>query len=78
MLVLSLVAVTALKRFGAIDAPDADAHPGARAGAYRPAPDPPALTKYLAGGTAMMGVVDDMRRAGQMSAELLQRQLPAS
>jgi hypothetical protein len=31
----------------------------------------PALTKYLAGGTAMMGVVDEMRRAGQMSVELL-------
>ena len=31
----------------------------------------PALTKYLAGGTAMMGVVDEMRRAGQISIELL-------
>jgi hypothetical protein len=31
----------------------------------------PTLTKYLAGGTAMMGVMDDMRRAGQVSVELL-------
>ena len=31
----------------------------------------PTLTKYLAGGTAMMGVMDDMRRAGQVSGELL-------
>jgi hypothetical protein len=31
----------------------------------------PSLTKYLAGGTAMMGVMDEMRRAGQVSVELL-------
>lgn len=31
----------------------------------------PSLTKCLAGGTAMMGVMDDMRRAGQVSVELL-------
>ena len=31
----------------------------------------PTLTKYLAGGTAMMGVMDEMRKAGQVSVELL-------
>jgi sorbitol-specific phosphotransferase system component IIBC len=31
----------------------------------------PSLTKYLAGGTAMMGVMDEMRRAGQISVEQL-------
>ena len=30
-----------------------------------------ALTKYLAGGTAMMGVVDVMTRAGEIDARLL-------
>ena len=29
------------------------------------------ITKYIAGGTAMMGVMDEMRKAGQVSAELL-------
>ena len=71
MLVLSLVVVTALRTFGAIDllttllAPLLDALAIGRALVL------PTLTKYLAGGTAMMGVVDEMRRAGQMSAELL-------
>jgi hypothetical protein len=31
----------------------------------------PALTKYLAGGTAMMGVMNDMRRASLVSIDLL-------
>ena len=71
MLVLSLVAVTALKRFGAIDALTQMLTPLLSLAHIDPLLILPALTKYLAGGTAMMGVVDDMRRAGQMSAELL-------
>jgi spore maturation protein SpmB len=71
MLVLSLVAVTALKRFGAIDALTGLLAPVLALANVDPLLILPALTKYLAGGTAMMGVVDDMRRAGQMSTELL-------
>ncbi|HEX5803936.1 MAG TPA: nucleoside recognition domain-containing protein [Azospira sp.] len=71
MLVLSLVAVTALKRFGAIDALTALLTPLLTLAHIDPLLILPALTKYLAGGTAMMGVVDEMRRAGQMSVELL-------
>ncbi len=71
MLVLSLVAVTALKQFGAIDALTRLLAPLLALFSIDPLLILPALTKYLAGGTAMMGVVDEMRRAGQMSAELL-------
>jgi spore maturation protein SpmB len=71
MLVLSLVAVTALKRFGALDLLTAWLTPLLQLVAIDPILILPALTKYLAGGTAMMGVMDDMRRAGQVSVELL-------
>ncbi|MCE1239491.1 MAG: nucleoside recognition domain-containing protein [Azonexaceae bacterium] len=71
MLVLSLVAVTALKQFGAIDLLSGVLTPVLRLANIDPLLILPSLTKYLAGGTAMMGVVDEMRRAGQMSAELL-------
>ena len=71
MLVLSLVAVTALKKFGAIDALTTVIAPLLTLAGIDPSLILPALTKYLAGGTAMMGVVDEMRRAGQMSVQLL-------
>ncbi len=71
MLVLSLVAVTALKRFGAIDLLTQWLTPLLALLAIDPILILPTLTKYLAGGTAMMGVMDDMRRNGQMSIELL-------
>ena len=71
MLVLSLVAVTALKQFGAIDALTRLLAPVLALFSIDPLLILPALTKYLAGGTAMMGIVDEMRRAGQMSTELL-------
>lgn len=71
MLVLSLVAVTALKQFGAIDLLSGVLTPVLRLANIDPLLILPSLTKYLAGGTAMMGVVDEMRRAGQMSTELL-------
>ena len=71
MLVLSLVAVTALKKFGAIDALTLLIAPLLQVVGIDPILILPTLTKYLAGGTAMMGVMDDMRRAGQVSLELL-------
>jgi hypothetical protein len=71
MLVLSLVAVTALKKFGVIDALTSLLAPLLVASGIDPILILPALTKYLAGGTAMMGVVDEMRRAGQISQQLL-------
>jgi len=71
MLVLSLVVVTALKRFGAIDLLTQWLTPLLALASIDPVLILPTLTKYLAGGTAMMGVMDDMRRSGQASAELL-------
>ncbi|MBS4017024.1 MAG: nucleoside recognition family protein [Dechloromonas sp.] len=71
MLVLSLVVVTALRTFGAIDLLTTLLGPLLDLLAIDRVLVLPTLTKYLAGGTAMMGVVDEMRRAGQMSAELL-------
>lgn len=71
MLVLSLVAVTALKKFGLIDALTVGLTPFLAALGIDPVLILPALTKYLAGGTAMMGVMDDMRRASQVSVDLL-------
>lgn len=71
MLVLSLVVVMALKRFGAIDLLTVWLTPLLAMAAIDPVLILPTLTKYLAGGTAMMGVIDDMRRAGQISVELL-------
>ena len=71
MLVLSLVAVTALKHFGAIGAITRALAPLLATLGIDPILILPGLTKYLAGGTAMMGVMDEMRRAGQVSAQLL-------
>jgi spore maturation protein SpmB len=71
MLVLSLVAVTALKRFGVIDLITEALTPLLGPAGIDPVLILPSLTKYLAGGTAMMGVMDEMRRAGQVSIELL-------
>jgi spore maturation protein SpmB len=71
MLVVSLAAVSLLRAAGAVDG---------LAWVLRPALDflqldsamvLPAVTKYLAGGTAMMGVVDGMVRAGEIDARLL-------
>jgi spore maturation protein SpmB len=71
MLVLSLVAVTALQRLGVIDwITDAVAPTLARLSIDR-AYVLPTITKYLAGGTAMLGVIDDMLRHGQAGAALL-------
>ena len=71
MLVLSLVAVMALKHLGAIHLITQALTPLLALAGIDPVLILPSLTKYLAGGTAMMGVVDEMRRAGQISVELL-------
>jgi spore maturation protein SpmB len=71
MLVLSLVIVTALRTSGAIDGLTQLLAPVLTALSVDSALILPTLTKYIAGGTAMMGVMDEMRRAGQISAELL-------
>ncbi|KAB2927415.1 MAG: nucleoside recognition family protein [Dechloromonas sp.] len=71
MLVLSLVIVTALRTSGAIDGLTQLLAPVLAALSIDSALILPTLTKYIAGGTAMMGVMDEMRRAGQISAELL-------
>ena len=71
MLVLSLVVVTALRTSGVIDSLIRLLAPLLAAASIDSALILPSLTKYLGGGTAMMGVMDEMRRAGQISAELL-------
>jgi len=71
MLVLSLVVVTALRSGGAIDALTRLLAPVLTAASIDSALILPTLTKYIAGGTAMMGVMDEMRKAGQISVELL-------
>jgi len=71
MLVLSLVVVTALRTSGAIDGLTRLLAPVLTALSIDSALILPTLTKYIAGGTAMMGVMDDMRKAGQVSVELL-------
>ena len=71
MLVLSLVVVTALRTSGAIDALTRLLAPLLTSLSINSVLILPTLTKYLAGGTAMMGVMDEMRKAGQVSVELL-------
>lgn len=64
MLVLALVAVMALRATGAIDALTAMLTPLLAAVGIDPAMILLTLTKYIAGGTAMMGVMDEMLRNG--------------
>ena len=71
MLVLSLVVVTALRTSGAIGALTHLLAPLLAALSIDNALILPTLTKYVGGGTAMMGVMDEMRRSGQVSVELL-------
>ncbi|MBL8446978.1 MAG: nucleoside recognition family protein [Zoogloeaceae bacterium] len=73
MLVLSLVAVTALRSLGAIDALTRLLAPLLTALTLDPAYVLPTLTKVLAGGTAMMGVFDEMIRAGHATAAMINR-----
>ena len=71
MLVLSLVVVTALRSGGAIDALTGLLAPVMTALNLDTALILLTLTKYLAGGTAMMGVMDEMLRQGHATVSLL-------
>jgi spore maturation protein SpmB len=71
MLVLSLVAIGILRRLGLFAWLAALLTPLLQLAAIDPAIILPTLTKYLAGGTAMMGVFDDMRRSGLADARLI-------
>ncbi len=71
MLVLSLTVVLALRRLGALDALTLWLSPALLAVGADPALILPTLTKLLAGGTAMIGVLDEMLRAGTASAATL-------
>lgn len=71
MLVLSLVVVTALRSAGAIDALTAALAPVLGHAGIDPALVLPTLTKLLAGGTAMMGVMDEMLKSGAAAPALL-------
>ena len=71
MLVLALATVTALRASGAIDALTHLLAPAMAALHLDTALILPTLTKYLGGGTAMMGVMDEMLHAGTGSVALL-------
>lgn len=73
MLVLSLVAVTALRSLGAIDALTRLLSPLLGWLSIDSAYILPTLTKILAGGTAMMGIFDEMLRSGHASAAMVNR-----
>ncbi len=71
LLVLSLVFVTALRQIGAVDALTHGLTPLLGAIGIDPALILPTVVKYLAGGTAMLGTVDEMLRHGQFTTTLL-------
>ena len=71
LLVLSLVFVTALRQAGAVDALTDGLTPVLGALGIDPALVLPTVVKYLAGGTAMLGTVDELLRQGQFTTTLL-------
>ncbi|WP_153115317.1 nucleoside recognition domain-containing protein [Rhodocyclus tenuis] len=71
MLVLSLVVVTALRSAGAIDALTSALAPALSYAGVDPVLVLPTLTKLLAGGTAMMGVMDEMLKSGAATPALM-------
>lgn len=71
LLVLSLVAVTAARQGGAVDALTAALAPLLSTAGIDPALILPSFTKVFGGGTAMMGVVDEQLRHGQLPARLV-------
>lgn len=73
MLVLALVAVLALRTSGAVDLLTRVLAPAMTAVSIDPALILPTLTKYIGGGTAMMGVMDEMLREGTASVGMLNR-----
>lgn len=73
MVVLSLMLVAVLKKAGFIAWLTLQLSPLLVLADITPTLVLPTLTKYLAGGTAMLGVMDELIRSGQASAELLNR-----
>ncbi len=73
LLLLALVAVTGLRQAGAVTALTEMLRPGLGMLGIDTALVLPSLTKYLAGGTAMMGVVDEQIRLRQLDPGLLNR-----
>lgn len=73
MLVLALVTVAVLRISGAVDLLTRVLAPLLSAVSIDQALILPTLSKYVGGGTAMMGVFDTMLRQGQASAELVAR-----
>ena len=71
LLVLSLVVVTALRQAGAVDALTHGLTPLLGALGIDPALVLPTVVKYLAGGTAMLGTVDELLRQGHFTTALL-------
>lgn len=71
LLVLSLVVVTALRQAGVVDALTHGLTPLLGALGIDPALVLPAVVKYLAGGTAMLGTVDELLRQGRFTTALL-------
>lgn len=71
MLVLSMVAVYIFKAIGFISLLTSVLSTPMEALGINPNIILPAFTKYLAGGTAMMGVIDDMLRMGEANATLI-------
>jgi hypothetical protein len=73
MLVLALVAVMVLRATGAIDLLTHAFAPVLGVVGIDPALILPTLTKYIAGGTAMMGVMDEMLKDGTATIASLNR-----
>jgi spore maturation protein SpmB len=71
MLILSLVVITLLRSLGAIDALTQALAPLLQLLHLDRALVLPTVTKYLAGGTAMMGVMDEMLRNGTATVALI-------
>lgn len=71
MLVLSLMLVAVLKKAGAIDWLTLQLSPLLALVQLSPMLVLPTLSKYLAGGTAMMGVMDNLVHTGQASASMI-------
>jgi spore maturation protein SpmB len=69
MLVLALVAVMLLRETGAMALLSGFISPVLQWIGIDPALIVPTLTKYMAGGTAMMGVVDEMLKSGEITIE---------
>ncbi len=71
LLVLSLVLVTALRKFGLVDALTDGLTPVLNMLGIDPALILPTVVKYLAGGTALLGTLDELLRQNQFTTTLL-------